>query len=237
MADRLSSLAVEFRCPAELLGIIPPPTPASTALPDWLRAMPAQAFHALNAKDESTVKRCPPFVDAMTSGFLIPLMCDVRVEDGEFIWDNDLPPGGSLSFVRSPISFHDSSQVVGSPLFADDRFLIKFNNLWTVRVPEGYAVLFTHPFTRFDLPFTTLTGVVDCDRYSDNWIHFPAHWHDLNFKGVLPKGTPIAQCIAIRRESWSANIAPFSEQDAQNVHRLTTAIEQEPGLYRRKFRV
>jgi hypothetical protein len=237
MSDLIQPAMLEFRCPAELHGVIPAPTPANMALPDWLKTMPAQAFHTLIARQENTVKRCPPFVDAMTSGFLIPLMCDVRIEDGEFIWDNELPPGGSLSFVRSPISFHDSSQVIGSPLFADDRFLIKFHNLWTVRAPEGYAVLFTHPFNRFDLPFTTLTGMVDCDRYSDNWIHFPAHWHDLNFKGVLPKGTPIAQCIPVKRKSWSASVAAFSEEDARDVHELTTAIEREPGLYRRKFRV
>jgi len=48
-------------------------------------------------------------------------------------------------------------------------------------------VLFTHPANRFDLPFTTLTGLVDCDLYHDNWVHFPAHWHDTNFSGVLPK--------------------------------------------------
>ena len=80
---------------------------------------------------------------------------------------------------------------VGTPLFEPDRFLIKFHNLWTIEAPEGYALLFTHPFNRFDLPFTTLTGQVDCDRYHDNWIHFPAHWHDMNFSGVLPKGTPV----------------------------------------------
>ncbi len=236
MADLTPPAMLEFRCPAELHGVIPAPQPASLALPDWLKAMPAQAFHTLNAREESTVKRCPPFIDAMTSGFLIPLMCDVRIENGEFIWDNELPPGGSLSFVRSPISFHDSSQVTGSPLFADDRFLIKFHNLWTIRAPEGYAILFTHPFNRFDLPFTTLTGMVDCDRYSDNWIHFPAHWHDLDFTGVLPKGTPIAQCMPVKRETWKASFAAFTDEDTRSVHELTTAVGQEPGLYRRKFR-
>ena len=66
--------------------------------------------------------------------------------------------------------------------------MIKFHNLWSIEAPEGYSLLFTHPVNRFDLPFTTLSGLVDCDRYRDNWIHFPAHWHDLNFNGVLPNG-------------------------------------------------
>src|SRR5215475_8103617 len=83
-----------------------------------------------------------------------------------------------LAFPRSPIHFHGPHQVSGTPLFEADRFLIKFHNLWTIEAPEGYAVLLTHPLNRVDLPFTTLTGIVDCDRYHDNWIHFPARWND-----------------------------------------------------------
>jgi hypothetical protein len=198
--------------------------------------MPAQAFSDINGRDENTVKRCPPFVDAMTLGFLIPLICDLRFENGEVTWDNDFPPGGTVSYPRSPIGFHDSSQLEGTPLFAADRSLIKFSNLWTIEAPDGYAVLFTHPFNRFDLPFTTLTGIVDCDRYHDNWVHFPAHWHDINFSGVLPKGTPVAQCLAIKREASAVRTAPFTTEEAQRAHDLTTAISRESGLYRRQFR-
>jgi hypothetical protein len=37
------------------------------------------------------------------------------------------------------------------------------------------------------MPFTTLTGLADFDRYHDNWIHFPAHLQDKNFSGALPR--------------------------------------------------
>ena len=229
-------MTLKFRCPAELEGILPPPIPASLGLPTWLKAMPTQAFNAINMRDEDTIKRCPPFVDAMTCGFLIPLICDLRIENGEIVWDNDIPPGGSLDFPRSPIGFHDASQATGSPLFESDRYIIKFHNLWTIEAPEGYAVFFTHPVNRFDLPFTTLSGLVDCDRYRDNWIHFPAHWHDVNFKGVLPKGTPIAQCVPVKREDWVAQTASFTAEETQRVHELAKAIGQETGIYRRRFR-
>ena len=229
-------MTLTFRCPAELEGFLPPPIPAVQGLPDWFKAMPPRAFNAILQSESQTVKRCPPFIDAMTHGFLIPLMCDLRVENGEFVWDNDIPPSGGVNYPRSPIGFHDASQVIGSPLFGDDRFVIKFHNLWTIEAPEGYSVLFTHPLNRFDLPFTTLTGLVDCDRYLDNWIHFPAHWHDMSFSGVLPKGTPVAQCFAVKREDWSLKTAPFSAEDEQRVDALVTAITHEPGYYRRKFR-
>jgi hypothetical protein len=236
MPEPDNPMSLTFRCPAELEGLIPPPVPASLALPDWLKAMPSQAFNAIGQQETPTVKRCPPFIDAMTSGFLIPLICDLKVENGEFTWENDLPPGGEVTFVRSPIGFHDVSQVSGTPLFEPDRFLIKFNNLWTIEAPDGYALFFTHPVNRFDLPFTTLTGLVDCDRYHDNWIHFPARWHDANFSGVLPRGTPIAQCLPVKREKWVARTTTFTKEETQRAHDLTTAISREQGIYRRQFR-
>jgi hypothetical protein len=230
------SMALVFRCPKELEGLLPPPIPAAQGLPDWFKGMPARAFNPALAQEGDTVKRCPPFIDAMTSGFLMPLMCDLTVENGEFTWDNDLPPGGQSGFLRSPVGFHDGSQVTGTPLFEADRSLIKFHNLWTIEAPEGYSIMFTHPANRFDLPFTTLTGVVDCDRYHDAWIHFPAHWHDANFSGVLPKGTPIAQCIPVKRENWVAETAVSSDAETKQAHDVATAIRRETGVYRKQFR-
>jgi hypothetical protein len=151
----------------------------------------------------------------MTYGFLLPLICDLKVDNGEFTWDNDLPPRGEVNFVRSPSASTMPARSIGTPLFEQDRFVVKFHNLWTIEAPDGYALLFTHPANRFDLPFTTLIGLIDCDRYHDNWIHFPAHWHDANFSGVLPKGTPVAQCMPVKRESWVTRTATFTKEETQ----------------------
>ena len=114
--------------------------------------------------------------------------------------------------------------------------MIKFHNLWTVEAPEGYAVLFTHPLNRFDLPFTTLSGLVDCDLYTDNWVHFPAYWHNTGFRGVVPKGTPIAQCILVKRETWTAQKSSFTDEEVREVHAFRSELSRESGLYRRKYR-
>src|SRR5262245_53392676 len=218
------SKTLTFRCPTGLQDILPPPLPAALGLPDWLKAMPSQAYNVVNAITGDTIKRCPPFVDAMTSGFLIPLICDLRVENGEFTWDNELPPGGEVNYVRSPIGLHDASQVTGTPLFEPGRYVIKFHNLWTIEAPDGYALLFTHPVNRFDLPFTTLSGLVDSDRYHDNWTHFSAHWHDLDFKGVLPKGTPAFRSSA--KAGWRARRSSRARK------RSARTISQAPSIAR-----
>ena len=236
MSTKNEPLTLKFSCPVELEGKLPLPVPASLGLPDWLKAMPTKAFSSINLREEETVKRCPPVVDAMTTGFLLPLICDLRVENGAITWDHDLPAGGPLDYPRSPIGFHDAGQVTGTPLFDTDRFVIKFHNLWTVEAPEGYAVYFTHPANRFDLPFTTLSGLVDCDSYTDTWIHFPAHWHDMGFTGTLPKGTPIAQCIPVKRDNWVAETSCFTAEKTQAVHEFRNEMRGATGLYRRKLR-
>ena len=236
MSRQDGPLALTFRCPQGLEGWLPPPVPAAQALPDWLRAMPQQAFNPSAGAEDDTVKRCPPYVDAMTCGVLIPLICDVTVEEGQFTWDLDLPSGADAGFARAPIGFHDPSQVTGTPLFDADRALIKFHNLWTIEAPDGYALLFTHPANRLDLPFTTLTGLVDSDRYRDAWINFPAQWRDPGFRGVLPKGTPVAQCIPVKRESWTVETAAFTDDEAERTRALVDEIRREKGVYRRRFR-
>lgn len=234
--DDNSKMTLAFRCPRELAGVLPPPVPAVEGLPDWFKAMPQKAFNAVTQDESQTVKRCPPFIDAMTYGFLIPLPCDVTVKDGEFSWALDLPVNSVNNFVRSPIAFHDASQVTGTPYHADDRLLIKFNNFWTIEAPAGYSLLFTHPVNRPELPFTTITGLVDSDLYTDNIVHFPAHWHNLSFDGVLPKGTPVAQCIPVKRESWEMQAGTLSDEDAARIRHLSRAIGEETGIYRRQFR-
>jgi len=162
--------------------------------------MPQEAFSMVLLAEPSIVKTCPPFSAVLTCGFLMPLIADLRVEDGIFTWD------ALTDFSRSPIDVHDD-EASGTPFLDEDRFIVKFANYWTLEVPPGYSLLITHPVNRHDLPFVTLTALVDADRYKDNFIGFPVHWRDCGFSGLLPKGTPVAQCIPVRRDSWTARFA------------------------------
>ena len=231
-----NQMTLTFRCPPELAAGLPRPIPAVQGLPDWFKALPPKAFNDLVQSEAQTLKRCPPFIDAMTYGFLMPLACDLQIENGEFSWNFDYPHGSKSKFTRSPVFFHDPSQVAGSPFHEDDRFVIKFHNFWTIQSPPGYSLLFTHPVNRPDLPFTTLTGLVDSDLYSQNWIHFPARWNDPAFSGVLPKGTPVAQCIPVRREVWEAQFDTLTNNEALRINELMGEMGREPGIYRRDFR-
>jgi hypothetical protein len=226
---------IVFRCPPELEGILPRPIPAVRGLPDWFKDMPQKAFSPIKGEEVPTIKKCPPVIDAMTYGFLMPLACDLKVENGEFSWDRDVPPG-IADYSRSPINFHDGSQVAGTPFFDEDRFIIKFNNFWTIELPPGYSLLVVHPINRDDLPFTTLAGLVDVDRYSLSFVHFPARWRDVAFNGTLPKGTPVAQCLPIRRESWTETFETVTGALAERFREVGDAVTEGTGLYRHQFR-
>ena len=236
MTDTFTDLKVVFRCPPELETVLPRPSLALLGLPEWFKAMPGSAFSGLLQTEQPTVKKCPPFIDAMTHGFLIPLVTDLKIEDGVFSWDFELPGGAITSYSRSPLDFHDSSQVAGTPLFKDDTFVIKFNNFWTIESPPGYSLLVTHPVNRYDLPFVTLTGLIDTDLYKDNFINFPARWHDHSFRGVLPRGTPVAQCIPVKRELWSAQFETITGDAVTRLQVTAAAVGGERGVYRRQFR-
>ncbi len=230
-------MAVTFRCPPELEPILPRPIPAVLGLPDWFKALPQKAFNPALGEQTQTLKRCPPFIDAMTYGFLIPLAVDLKVENGEFSWDFELPGAPTTEYSRSPIDFHDPSQVAGTPFFEDDRFIIKSNNFWTIEAPAGYSLLFTHPVNRTDLPFTTLTGLVDCDTFRDSLLNFPARWHAADFNGIVPKGTPVAQCLPVKRDSWIGRFETLTSEAAARLASTREAMRRETGVYRHQFRV
>jgi len=234
--DQVPQMTLTFRCPAELETLIPRPIPAVLGLPGWLKEMPQEAFNPTMGAEAQTVKKCPPFIDAMTFGFLIPLPIDLEVRDGEFTWNFEVPKGFVSEYSHSPIGFHDSSQVAGTPFAEEDRFIIKFNSFWTIEAPAGYSVLFTHPVNRPDLPFTTLSGLVDCDTFHDSPVNFPARWHDLGFNGVLRKGTPIAQCLPVKRETWIGRFDTLSAEETDRLVQTRNAIGEETGVYRRNFR-
>jgi hypothetical protein len=229
-------MRILFRCDPALEAHLPRPMAARTALPDWLRAMAATQFSPTHGQDVRTVKQCPPFIDAMSYGFMIPLPCDVKVQDGALSWQWDVPTPSVHAHPRAPISFHVPEQVIGSPLHHANRVLLKFNSFWTIELEPGWSLFATHPINREDLPFRLITGLVDADRFHDVGILFPAVWTEPGFSGVLPRGTPIAQCFAVPRGVPEVVFETFSVDQAARYDDTAAALLSKPGVYRRGFR-
>ncbi|MDD2868199.1 hypothetical protein [Neomegalonema sp.] len=219
-----------FRRPAEA-GSLAAPRLAREALPDWLKAMPAQAWSEVAGAELRTLKHCPPFLDAMRAGVLLPLAEDLHFDGEDFSWSGD-PEAPPLA-ERSPIGIHAPEQAQGAPFAPKGEFIVKFLNRWAIETPPGWSLLVVHPFNRLDLPFRTLAGIVEADLFRLGLIHFPALWVDPDFRGILPKGTPVAQILPIPREPLQIELRPLTPEEAAEQAALRESLATEPGVYRR----
>jgi len=155
---------------------------------------------------KSTYKKCSPFLDALTNGYIFYLSEDIEVFEKEdhspyIIWR-----GANLD----PITWHENNQWAG--LIPPDNcynFVYKWENHFTIKTPKKYSTLFTHPHNRFDLPFYTLSGVVDTDRYNMP-TNFPFFIKN-NFSGIIKAGTPVAQMTFFKREHWFRSVKKYNE--------------------------
>ncbi len=226
---------ITARCHPALRPILPAPQPAGQMRPDWLRTMPGEVqAPSLGGEAVRTLKHCPPFLDAMGLGVMIPLATDLVFDQGQVAWDWDPPVLPDTRIARAPVALHAPEQAQGAPLVADS--VLKFMNFWTLEAPPGWSLLFLHPMNRPDLPFHTLSGLVDCDLFRDGYVHFPALWRDAGFTGVLPAGTPVAQVIAVPRNGGGLEIAEMTPDQIQANTDVQAALGATRGVYRKRFR-
>jgi hypothetical protein len=220
-------MKVTFSCPPGLYDSLPRPELARRRAPDWYKAMPMETPLPEGGTD-LTIKHCLPFVDALTHGFIIPLQADITVKDGQFDWDWPHP--------ESPLGFHFPTQAPGVPFVAADEVVVKAHNFWAIHTEPGWSILFTHPLNRLDLPFRTLSGLVDTDGFDALPVHFPMLWVDRGFEGTLAAGTPVAQCIPVKRERLEIETRAMSEAEHDSAQDLKVRVQTERGYYKSHIR-
>jgi hypothetical protein len=229
---RRPSPAIKFVCQPKDLGVIAEPKPAKAALPDWFRRLPAVDKSQLAAANNGrTVKRCMPFLDAMATGWILPLAATVRLE----IKDNGAAVDAGWEFDRVMVSNHGPHQVAGNP--KEPRPPCKFHNYWSIRTPPGWSCLFLPPLNRPPRPFECVAGIVDTDSYSAH-IHFPFFATAPDGFHVVEKGTPLVQVIPFRRQDTAIEAEVRAETSEEAIQRETVfrnTIAGE-GWYRKHAR-
>ena len=114
---------------------------------------------------------------------------------------------------RDMVSDHTLEQWEGFPCpDGYSGWLYKWSNHFGLKTPKNYSLLFTTPLNRFDLPFISISGIVDSDQY-DLSVQFPFFIKD-DFIGIIEKGTPIAQIIPIKNDSWKTEVEKFNMNSA-----------------------
>jgi len=227
---------ITARCHPALRPLLPDPKPAGQALPDWLRDMPSEvASDLLGDVPLRTLKHCAPMIDALRQGVLIFLPTDVTVAHGRLSWDWDPPALPDTAITRAPVGLHLPDQARGAPIgAAPGQLVLKFINFWTLQTAPGWSLMVHHPVGYPDLPFTTLSGVVDCDLFSDGYVHFPALLR-AGWEGVIRRGTPVAQITPVQRQTDLTVAEMTPDEIAANTARQE-ALQSEPGHYRKHHR-
>jgi hypothetical protein len=204
------------------------PLPASKHLPEWYKKLPTytenKKIFTGYGEANPTVKKCMPVFDAITAGYIITLPVDVYVSiknnNQYFEWPS-----------RNAIEFHNIIQAPTHPL-QNGYAYPKFMNPWGIKTPKGYSTLIVQPFHRESV-FTIMPGIVDTDKYFVP-INFPFVINDKNFEGLIPCGTPIAQVIPFKRDSWKnvfGNKKNVKEIEVQSNDLSRTFFNR----YKRKF--
>lgn len=195
-------------------GYLTAPQPAVKHVPEWYKSL--TKFDKSN--DDITLdpvnnlgtdgaqvstKMCMPFLDATTAGYMYVLEDDLHVDidhDGKPIlwWEGDV-----MLVDKRPII-----DIVVPDNCHPIHYGWRMN--WYYETPPGHSVLITHPMNRYDLPFYVQSGIVE----SDIWglPVFIAFFLKRNFRGVIPKGTPIFQMIPFKRDNWEMEVVDTDEE-------------------------
>jgi hypothetical protein len=224
---------IEFSliCGAE--GDFPTPYPANKDVPDWYKAMPVEV--EAEGVTEGSVKNCPPFLEALTCGYIVPLADDMAItldKDGRLYGqspsfrDDTIVPRSSHMFQA-----HKPVQVKGSPM--ENFPILKIFNPWLIRTSPGYSTLFMAPLNRFQMSLYPLAGLVETDAF----------YREVSFTSVLtiargttvkfPRGMPFVQAIPIKRDEFQSGVVPLDAIEYKDV--VHNSLASNKDYYKHLF--
>jgi len=194
------------------------PVPSSKIMPKWYkkadRFMKMPNGEYMIAQNKGKVpgwKSCPAILDIFTTGYTFITPCDIEFFINDF---------GKIDFkvedrlYKEIITARPAMEEFHHPEgYYQDHFA--WFPDWGVRVPDGYSVLYVSPLNRYDLPFTTVAGIIDNDKINSPGS-MPFFIRD-GWTGVLKAGTPYAQLLPFLREDWkSENIINTTQEIINN---------------------
>lgn len=188
------------------------PVSAKHFLPDWFKNLSeyedgANQIKLINRVPNYSAKKCVPMLDAMLSGYIVPLPVDVVIEQTErfgptISWKTgtevfEIHGGSSAHTITTPPGYYPK--------------VFKLNANFRIETPKGTSILVNQPFGHYDLPFYALPAVIDTDYNIIN-LNFPV-WIKNDYNGVVSKGTPVVQITPFQRSNWQLETIWETEKD------------------------
>jgi hypothetical protein len=233
---------IKFSAPQEYFDLKEDhPTPIKNNVPNWYKKLKHTFF-------EKTVKGCMPFLDTLTSGYLLKIPQDIVVKHNVLNEKNVLD---SYQFVdpldvvlmqtkqinlifEHKAAHHPIRQMEGSPLVEKNKGLSfhKIINPWTITTPPGYSCLFLPPMNNQDDRFSILPGIVDTDKFYQE-VNFPIVFNCDKYETldtILKKGTPYVQVIPFKRESWKMKVTPQKKLNVKKLWHNLSVLDKYKNL-------
>lgn len=186
---------------------ITPPKPAKNYMPEWYKKLPpfttGNKPRVFEKRTNTTAKHCMPLFDTFTTGYIQETWCDLAVfRDDDGIKFDFASSGGNLV-----VEGHGKNEIFPSSGYHDK--MLAWWTQWEPKTPPGWSTLYVHPLNQNDLPFYTMSGIIDTDRWPiGGKIQF---FVKEDFEGIIPKGTPMYQMIFFKREDWKSEVLEYNE--------------------------
>lgn len=209
---------------------VDPPRPAEACFPNWYAKAPAKVYPdqpSVMISEEGemfpneTIKRCVPFKDALSFGYIMHTWVDMWVSKNDWEDEDVVVTLGKAPRLCKP---REGQSNLVPPPFGFNKIELAWEPKWYPETPEGYSCLLTHPLNRFDLPFQTMSAVIDTDKFTISLrdANFPFFIRK-GFTGLIPVGTPMYQIIPFKREDWTSEAqshdADFQERNVFKLKR------------------
>jgi hypothetical protein len=204
------------------------PQLAKKFLPQWYKDSETVTVDDMG-EEHSGLKRCIPFLDSMISGYMLVTPVDIFISKNE---------DGSLNIRWNSVEKledfvaergKDLGEKIPRPAGHYPNHLA-FRGFWGMKTPRGWSLLVVQPLNRFDLPWTITSGFMDADKFSTSG-NIPFFIRE-DFEGMVPAGTPFAQLIPVKRESWKAI---QNDQGIAYLDKLQGAAVRTPGKSYKKL--
>jgi len=201
------------------------PIPVKLNIPEWYKKL-------IHTPEIKTVKGCMPFLDTLTSGYLLKVPQDFHIRHNV---KNDKGEKDSFQefagFHAAPlieerhinlnhyVNSHNKLQLEGSPHVEKNKNFNfhKIINPWKIKTPKGYSCLFVPPLNNSDDRFSIIPGIVDTDIHPIE-INFPIIINGDKYPvldTIIERGTPYVQIIPFKRDLWKMKIKSRKQKDIE----------------------
>jgi hypothetical protein len=206
------------------------PSPIKINVPEWFKNLK-------HDYEKKTVKGCIPFLETLTTGYLLKLPQDFAIKHN--VLNNEGKKDSFFNFglhnhsvelkrlnVNLNSSFsenHPTFQLEGSPYVEKNKNLpfYKILNPWIIKTPPGFSCLFLPPLNNTDDRFSIIPAIVNTDTYK-NEINFPIVLNGDKYNvldTILKRGTPYVQIIPFERKNWEMSV-----ETIDSVKKMTNSI-------------